>query len=634
MNMTQKFYPYPLGVQYFEQKGIKGINAAFSSKERECGIVLFDQRTGEEVSRHPFLPENKVGRVYYQTITGIDPQKISYLFYEGERLIADWHAKGFAGKDVYGEAKDAEDYKAVLEQKVYDWGEDRLPQIPYEDCVAYCLHVRGFTRHSSSGVKAKGTFAGIIEKIPYLKELGITTLELQPVYEFNELPKPEKKKQNKKVLVKDEESKLNYWGYKEGFYYAPKRSYAKGTDACKECKDMIKALHENGMEAVLQFYFPEGVSKLEILEILRFWRFTYHADGFHLMGNGLPVKELAEDAYLSDCKLWYYDFPMDELYSEGNQPKLRKLATYTDAYMYDVRKLLKGDEGMLYEVMKRMRANPSSNGIVNYLTNYYGFTMMDMVSYEQKHNEDNGEHNKDGNDYNCSWNCGAEGATRKKQVLTLREKQLKNAFTFLMLSQGTPLFFMGDEFGNSQKGNNNPYCQDNEVAWLNWKDLHKNKALYEYVKALIAFRKTHSVFHQAKECMLMDYKSCGYPDLSYHGSEAWKPSWEYYGRHVGFMLCGEYAPYRKEAFYYVAINMHWEERTFALPKLPKGMKWAECLTTSETKALLAEEVQKPTAEMVKEEAGFQKKPEIKNTGIKESIYTLAPRSIAVFKGSK
>ncbi len=618
MNFTRDYYPYPLGVRYIEEKGKKGLFASFVSEHEGCGIVLFDRKTGEELGKYPFSQEQKVGKVFYRTILNIEPKNVSYLFYEGDKLVADKRAKGFSGADSFGEAKGEDDYKASVEEKAYDWGADRLPKLPYEECVAYCLHVRGFTKHNTSGVRAKGTFWGIIEKIPYLKELGVTTLELQPAYEFNEMSRPElAKKPDKNILVKEEEAKLNYWGYKDAFYYAPKRSYAKGADASREFKDMVKALHENSMEVVMQFYFPEGMAHAEILEILRFWHVAYHVDGFHLMGNGLPVKEVAEDDFLKECKLWYYDFPTRELYPNGRKPVYRNLAFYNDCYMYDVRRLLKGDEGMVYDVMKRMRTNPAVNGTINYLTNYYGFTLMDLVSYERKHNEENGEENKDGADYNCSWNCGIEGTTRKKQIVALREKQLKNAFTFLMLSQGTPLFFMGDEFGNSQKGNNNPYCQDNEVTWLNWKDLNRNKALFEYVKELIVFRKNHGVFHLPKECMLMDYKSCGYPDLSYHGKEAWKPSWEHYSRQIGFMLCGEYAQGARGSFYYVAVNMHWEVQEFALPKLPKGMQWVcEFSTDAEN--------------MLKVADGLPESEE----SVKEAVYRVAPRSIAVFVGSK
>ena len=431
--------------------------------------------------------------------------------------------------------------------------------------IVYLAHVRGFTMHNSSKVRGKGTFYGMMQKIPYLKELGITTVELQPIYEYEEL---------------DTKGKVNYWGYQKGYYYAPRASYSYKSDAVREFKALVKAFHEQGMEVVLQFYFPAEVSRLEIADILKYWSLNYQVDGFHLMGENIPVQELAGDVYLSRRKLWYYDFPVDVLYPGKEKPLKRVLASYQDSYMYDMRRLLKGDEGCIYNAVKRMTCNPAKMGVVNFLTNYFGLTMWDAVCYERKHNEENGEKNRDGNDYNGTWNCGAEGATKKKQILSLRRKQYKNAFALLMFSQGTPLFFMGDEFCNSQKGNNNPYCQDNEITWLNWNDINRNKELHQYVKDLIAFRKQTSVFHMKKECMLMDYLSCGYPDLSFHGEEAFKPSWEYFSRQAGLLYCGDYAG-EKGTLVYLAINMHWEEQIFACPKLKKGKEIICVFTTDE-----------------------------------------------------
>ncbi len=569
-------YPYPFGVQKIEENGKRGIRVAFASMEADCGIVFYDKKTGEEVCRHAFDREKKIGNVYFDTIPDVDMKKYSYLFYEGDRLVADKYAGGFAGKVEFGSPKGVTDYKAVIEETAYDWGNDRFPKILYGDCIVYCMHVRGFTKHKSSGVKAKGTFAGIVEKLPYLKELGITTLELQPAYEFNELP--EVAFSEGIAPVRRKEPHLNYWGYQEGFYYAPKRAYAKSENAGREFKDMVKALHESHMEVVMQFYFPETVTVMEMVKILRFWRLTYHVDGFHVKGVNLPLKEFMKDPYLAGCKLWNCDLPLVQ--PGGYYPAEQcHAALYKEDYRKTIRRFLKGDTGLLYDVMYCMRRNPANCGFLNYISNYDGFTMADMVAYERKHNEANGEGNRDGTDANYSWNWGKEGHTRKKQVQLLRKQQMNNAFTLLMLSQGTPLFFMGDEFGNSQGGNNNPYCQDNEVTWLNWKDLAKNRELYEYVKELIAFRKAHRVFRQEKECSLSDYLSVGTPDMSYHGTEAWMQKWEYCDRHVGMLLCGEYAKDCEGKYYYLAINMHWEEQEFGLPKLPAGLQWKVALTT-------------------------------------------------------
>ena len=247
-----------------------------------------------------------------------------------------------------------------------------------------------------------------------------------------------------------------------------------------------------------------------------------------------------------------------------------------------MRPFLKGDGCMLEKVQRRMRENPLKCGRINYFTNYNGFTMMDMVSYNDKHNEANGEDNRDGNPYNQSWNCGEEGPSKKRQVNALRSRQYKNAMSMLFLSQSTPLIFMGDEFGNSQKGNNNPYCQDNEITWLNWKDKEKHKELYQFTEKIIALRKAHPILHNRKELRLMDYYAYGYPDLSYHGAEAWLAAKGSNDRQIGMLYCGKYAKINKrfdDDFFYVALNMHWEPKELALPKLPKGMTWELCYTT-------------------------------------------------------
>lgn len=579
-------FPYPLGVN----KCGSGINVSHVYEGDDCGIVFFDKNGEKEKCRVPFPKEYSVGNVHCMHLSGEDLDGAVYCFCEGDGLISDERGAAYLGGQIYGA-------KAVTEHlrlsrvpfAEYDWEGDTFPCISYENGIGYCLHVRGFTRHASSGVKGKGTFRGVIEKLPYLKELGVTTLELQPVYEFDEIEKI--KKQSAPFADKEElaQGKLNYWGYTKGFYYSPKNSYAFSEDACTEFKDMVKALHKNGMEVILQFYFTTEMSEAEVPQILAHWVREYHVDGFHLKGEAVSTGLVAAEPALSKSKLWYYDFPEKQV--EGQ----RLLAEYREEYRYDMRRFLKGDEGMLQAVMYHLRRNPAFFGRINYLTNYDGFTMMDMVSYERKHNEANGEDNQDGNDYNESWNCGQEGVSRKKTVIALRKKQLKNAFLLLLLSQGMPLFFMGDEFGNSQKGNNNPYCQDNEITWLNWKNKESNCTLFSFVKELIAFRKEHPVFRQEKELRLIDYGACGYPDLSYHGEAPWKPDTAGYSRQLGVLYCGKYvqkAKHTPDDFFYVAYNMHWESYTFALPKLPKGFDW-KLHTASDEAACIATDAEQP-----------------------------------------
>jgi len=574
MTKTIPYESFSLGVKWNEDCGNTGLFVALcaenSEKEKEaCGIVFFERRTGEFIKKHTIPEQNRMGNVYYDWIEDVDCSKMTYLFFQGKRYFPDPDAKGYVVAGRYGEEKEALDYRAYFPEYEYDWGETEKPRIPFEDCIIYCLHVRGFTKHNSSGVKAKGTFAGLTEKIPYLRELGVTTVELQPCYEFDEAERV------------NHINRLNYWGYKRGYYYAPKSAYAHSKDAVKEFKDMVKAFHQNGMEVIMQFYFPDEVKRCSIPEILRYWAFCYQVDGFHLIGNGMPTGEVAADPFLSECKLLCDSFPTDNLYRDTKAPAFKHLAICDDGFQHAVRRFLKSDAGMLQDIMYRIRRNPKYTAVINYLTNYSGFTMMDMVTYNEKHNEANKEGNRDGSEYNWSWNCGEEGKTSNAEVLQLRKKQFRNAFAYLLLSQGTPMFFMGDEFGNSQFGNNNPYCQDNKITRLDWKDMHKNEAEYLFVKRLIALRKEKKVFHMAKECLMMDYKSCGYPDLSFHNDYAWRVKTDYEKRHIGYMLCGDYSNGCEGNYWYVAMNAHWEAQEFAMPKLPKGLIWEQYLSTEE-----------------------------------------------------
>lgn len=582
-NILQK-NPHPLGAQVESD----GVRFSFVSKSSSCGVMLYDRKTEKLLKKIPFTEEERIGHVYCKIVKEIDPNSTTYLFFEEDRLVPDERARLFSRKIPYGKERNAEDMKAGFAAGAFDWGQDRFPRLPYHKIIAYCMHVRGFTKHASSNVKQRGTFAGVVEKIPYLKEIGVTTVELQPAYEFAEIPVKEKgtapvphmKKAG--ILESSDSEKLNYWGYKKGYYYMPKAAYAFSDDAAAEFKEMVKAFHENHMEVVMQFYFPNTVRQMEIIEILRFWVLEYHVDGFHLMGENPGADFAAMDDVLADTKLWYYAFHTDRVYSGSEKPLYPHVAEYNDAWYYDMRRFLKGDAGMLNGMMYHMRHIPEKAGGIHYMSNYYGFTLADMVSYDEKHNAANGEENRDGNDYNCSWNCGEEGPTRRQTVRKLRLKQIKNAMSLILLSQSTPLIFMGDEFGNSQKGNNNPYCQDNAVTWLDWGGITKNAEIFAFWKMLVDFRHKNPILSPDRELRLTDYIACGYPDLSYHGQNAWCPQTEGNYRHIGIMLCGKYAKAGDgggEAFLYLAVNMHWESHGLALPRLPKGMKWKEAFST-------------------------------------------------------
>ncbi len=575
IDCRQRNKPYPLGVTtefdytYF---------SVVMQKGKDCGIILYDKRNGKE-TRIPFHDENKFGSIYSMAMKDLQMERYSYNFYDGDTIFTDPYAKIIHGHEKWG--KRGTEIRGGFLTQEYDWEGDKPLKIPYENSILYCLNVRAFTKHKSSGVPHKGTFQGIVEKIPHLKELGITAVELMPAYEYEEMEKTREVPviQAKEAVVQQElavEEKCNCWGYKKGFYFAPKAAFSSQLNVVTEFKDMVKALHRNGIEVIMQFYFPNSVNMGMILDAVKYWVLEYHIDGVHLKGEGIPLQGIATEPLLTDTKLFYYDFPYEQIYGENEVPEYRNLASYKDDYMYAVRRYLKGDDGMMGEFLELQRRNPAKHGVIHYVTNYYGFTLADMVSYEHKHNEANGEKNMDGSDYNLTWNCGIEGATRKKNVLDLRRRQMKNVLTMLFLSQGTPLLFSGDELGNTRYGNNNPYCQDNETGWVKWNMNAGSKAVFAYLKELIALKKQHPILHYSEELKILDYIGCGYPDLSYHGEEAWRPDLSHYSRFAGVMYCGCYTgktPEEEDDFFYVAYNMHWLPHTFALPKLPKGMNW-------------------------------------------------------------
>jgi len=378
---------------------------------------------------------------------------------------------------------------------------------------------------------------------------------------------------------------------------------------------MIKAFHKAGIEVIMQMYFTPDMTQEMIYHIVRFWVEQYHVDGFFLQGYNIPKKLLCEDAVLSGTKLMFEAISEENDLSRSIEQSFKNVSYIDFDFMYDARKFLKGDEDMLPKMTAHFRKNPSKLGVIHQITAYNTFTLNDLVSYDRKHNEANMEENRDGNDYNYSWNCGVEGASRKRHILNLRNKQMRNAICMLLFGQATPMLLSGDEFGMTHGGNNNPYCQDNATNWLNWNLLSKNAEFFRFVKEMIVLRKNHPILHKEDEFKIMDYISCGYPDLSYHGELAWYPEFANYNRHIGIMYCGKYAKKDRmdDDFIYVLYNMHWTEHDFALPKLPEGMKWTKQVDTSSVK-----KSDGITHEMVEGQIKV----------------TLSPRCIWILKGSK
>ena len=523
----KKGYPFPLGVS--EKNGEINFSVAVPCG-KDCVLKLYKREEEQPEIEVVLSEEDAVGEVRFVSFPKALVKGLEYHYIIDGEMCVDPYAKSVIeeeGKHVRG--------RIYLDK--YEWEGDRPLNIPYHEVIAYSLHVRGFTKHSSSKVKKKGTLQGVIEKIPYFKELGINQLHLMPIYSF-------------------EESKYykNYWGYGPAFCFAIKNSYAAGKSAEKELKDMVKACHYAGMEVVLNLPFTHDTPKPLITECLRYYATEYHVDGFVLDPFVAPMDSIYTDSYL----------------------KRTKILQNRDDFQRIMRRFLRGDEGYVEGVIEWLKKLSKESGSCNYITRHTGFTMADLVSYNKKHNEKNGELNQDGPEENYSWNYGREGNTKNEEIQALRRKQVRNAFFLMMSAQGTPCILAGDEFGNSQGGNNNVYCQDNEIAWLNWNQLEKNRELFEYVKGIIQMRK-RMPFLQAKETFLgRDMRNCGVPDVSYHGDNAW--------------VAPIHSKSKKLGVYYhcegedisdclIAYNMSEEADEFALPSLPDNKKWYQVFTT-------------------------------------------------------
>ena len=553
-------------------KNGQGVNFTLELPEEETAELLLFRKGVEEPEAVIPMGEKVMGDLCSVFLKGFRPERYEYAYRIKDEVFVDPRAERVLGRKHFGEW-DPETGSPVLRGGFsfdrYDWGNDRHPGLPYEEGILYHLHVRGFTKNPDSKVRHKGTFMGVAEKIPYLKELGVNQLLLMPIYDFDERILPEKEK-NLPYQKNGQEAKRNYWGYGKSRYFAPKSTYAV-KDPVKECKDLVKALHAEGIEVLMEIYFPEGTQERLIFDCLKHWVQEYHVDGFYLMGDASMNRFLARDPMFARTKLLSSWFDTENIYGRKKIPAFRNLAEHNDGFLVDARRFLKGDEDQLPAFIRRVRKNSDRCAVINYITHHDGFTLMDLVSYEERHNEANGEGGQDGPAYNFSWNCGVEGPSRKKKVQELRLQQMKNAFLLLLFSQGTPMILAGDEFGNSQRGNNNPYCQDNEISWLEWNGLKKQAELFAFVKTAIAFRKSHPLLHQARELQGTSGSSLGYPDVSCHGRQAWYENFEAASRHFGMMYCGQEA--KEGTYLYVAYNLHWNEQDFALPRLPDGLSW-------------------------------------------------------------
>jgi glycogen operon protein len=641
--------PFPFGATLVPG----GVNfSIFSSHATACTLVLFQKSAKQPLVEIPFPDEFRIGDVYCMVVFNLDYENLEYGYrmdgpfdpkaghwFDKRKILLDPYAKIIAGRNVWGEPPDWNDcyqHRARIAFDDFDWESDRPLEIPPEDLIIYEMHPRGFTRHPSSGVKHPGTFAGIREKIPYLKALGINAVELMPVFEFDEF-------ENSRSHPITGEMLLNYWGYSSVGFFAPKAGYAatgKFGMQGDEFKTLIKDLHKNGIEVILDVVFnhtaegneygpyisfrgidnktyymltPEGyyfnfsgcgntlncnnpIVRNIVLDCLRYWASEYHIDGFRfdlaaILGRdpwGFPLanppllETLAFDPILAKCKLIAEAWDAGGLYQVGSFPAFGRWAEWNGKYRDSIRKFLKGD-GNVGELAQRLQGSPDlyaatgrpPSTSINFITAHDGFTLADWVSYNHKHNEANGEYNCDGSDDNYSWNCGAEGTTEDPNINALRSRQMRNAIALLMVSQGLPMLLMGDEVGRSQNGNNNTYCHDSELTWFNWELAEKKPHFLRFVKHCIAFRKAHPILRNRRHFWNRDYVGSGYADITWHGTQAWKADWSDTCRTLAFMLCGKHAREGtvEDNYLYVAANAHFHPLWFELPRLPLGMHW-------------------------------------------------------------
>lgn len=525
-------FPFPQGCT------VEGQTANFSVAVPEgqtCELIIYKKgaRTSAFSQKMPY--SDVAGNLHFLSVVLEQPEDYEYCYKIGGKMVPDPYGKAFSGREHWSVSKGKEKRKlrTRIVTDTFDWEKSQFPHLKKEDVIAYSLHVRGFTKHSSSGVAHKGTFDGVTEKLPYLQKLGINQIHLMPVYEFDE-----------------NQRHVNYWGYGKAYFFAPKASYAAG-DPVNEMKSLVRQMHLAGIEVILEMPFTEGTTFSLILDCLRYWVMQYHVDGFIVNPYICNPDELAKDPVLAKSKI------------------LKK----EDGFQNVMRRFLKGDDGMIRDVICQLKNQDTQ--LYNYIASHNGFTLCDVVSYDGKHNEANGENNLDGPDYNYSWNCGAEGNSRKKAVNELRKNQIFNAFFLLLFAQGMPCILSGDEFMNTQKGNNNAYCQDNLISWLDWNQLSRQEELYTFVCRLIALRKAcmKQIAKKSEDTM----GRSGIPQISYHGEDAWQMPAGRASRQLGVFYHEECT----EKDFYIAYNMHWLSHSFALPSLPKGMEWVCIAGTKE-----------------------------------------------------
>ena len=568
------------------------ISAVFRGPE-PCGLVLYRKKDGGEVNIL-FTDEHRFGSLYSVRISYIDPSEWCYRLFCGSTFFIDPCSRSIESVQIGEETVRAGGFFYEPDDKLPAYRESSHPR--GGETIIYCLHVRGFTM-LAKGLKSRpGTFSAAAEKAPYLRELGVNAVELMPVYELQPVTRPQDGPRTMEdalalypvskdgLPIRDlSVKKVNYWGYSRGFYYAPNSAF--GTPGYeggpqKEFADMVEKFHSEGISVYLQLYFPMSVTSQRQIEIARFYVTHYAVDGFRLMGNITDIRAFASDPILSGVRLFHTDFPYSEIEGmdaenpESGAVETYDLFSYNDRFSTLIRRFCKSDDYVMREFLYEFFKVPAGHGNVHYVCSTDGFTLRDLVSYNDRHNEPNGEGGNDGIRDNYSWNCGSEGDSDREDVLRLRRNQIRNFLTLLFLSQSTPMINAGDECFNTQNGNNNPYCQDNETGWTGWDNGDTGEHIRDFVRRIIRFRNEHPVFSGLAPFKNTDYIGCGYPDLSLHGMEAWKPDLSHFSHAIGICLCENYVRGTKKAdLIYLAINMHWEKQELGLPKLAPGRRW-------------------------------------------------------------
>lgn len=642
---------FPFGATYFGDC----VNfSVFSREATSCTLVLYYHSQKKPFLEIPFPESCHIGNVYTMMVYGLNIETIEYGYrfdgpydppngqcFDRTRVLLDPYVRSISGRSVWGILSDPNKpfpHRGQIIREDYDWRGDKPLEIPPSELIIYEMHLRSFTMDPSSGVRYRGTFMGLKEKIPYLKALGVNCVELMPIFAFDEFENA--REVNGRRLC-------NYWGYSTIGFFAPKAGYAAsaplGMEA-DELKGVIRSLHENGIQVVLDVVFnhtaeggeggpfisykgidnrtyylltPDGgyynfsgcgntmncnnpVVRNVVLACLRYWVAFYHIDGFRFdlasilcrdergvpMMNPPLLESIANDAILGKTLLIAEAWDAGGLYQVGTFPSYGRWSEWNGMYRDCLRRFIKGDAHCLPELISRIRGSDDlysrrgPTASINFVTCHDGFTLYDLVSYNEKHNWDNGEDNRDGSNDNHSWNCGTEGDTDDPEINALRLRQMKNMLTVLLTSRGIPMLLSGDEFANTQFGNNNAYCQDNEVSWLDWNRMETYKSLYDCMRQLIALRNAHPVLRS--DSYDFSHNRTGYPELSFHGTLAWNLDDRAPGLSFAYMYAEDHVKYgtAQDAFIYVAVNAYWESQQYTLPILPPGYSWRPAIEES------------------------------------------------------